>query len=60
MRSIVFLSLCALPVEIFGQAVLKTEPPVEAGELGEKKFTITPGTRIPLSLINSVSTKHAA
>jgi hypothetical protein len=25
-----------------------------------KKFTVVPGTRIPLSLINSVSTKHAA
>ena len=24
------------------------------------KFTVTPGTRIPLSLINSVSTKHSA
>ena len=35
---------------------------LSAGLLGEDgaKFTVTPGTRIPLSLINSVSTKHAA
>src|SRR5918992_3367070 len=33
-----------------------------AQEAAEEKvnFTVTPGTRVPLSLINSVSTKHAA
>ena len=60
MRRIALLVLCVFPAAIFGQAVLKTEPPAEAGEPAEKRFTITPGTRIPLSLINSVSTKHAA
>jgi type IV secretion system protein VirB10 len=32
----------------------------EASEAETPKFTVIPGTRIPLSLINSVSTKHAA
>src|SRR5688572_21335271 len=32
----------------------------QASEEEAVKFTVVPGTRIPLSLINSVSTKHAA
>jgi type IV secretion system protein VirB10 len=32
----------------------------EKGEEEAPSFTVTPGTRIPLSLINSVSTKHAS
>ena len=34
--------------------------PSQAPETDAVKFTVVPGTRIPLSLINSVSTKHAA
>jgi hypothetical protein len=60
MRLSVILALSAIPAAMSAQAVLKTEPPAEAAEKGEKQFTIAPGTRIPLSLINSVSTKHAA
>ena len=41
---------------LFGQAETeKTPPPTDA-----KTYLIEPGTRIPLSLINSVSTKNAA
>ncbi len=35
-------------------------PMLSAQESDAKKFLVDPGTRIPLSLINSVSTKHAA
>src|ERR1043166_7461413 len=35
------------------QNALKTEPPA----VGE--YTVTPGTKVPLSLINSISTKHS-
>ena len=41
----------ALPVLFLAVAALAEEA---------KQYTITPGTRIPLSMINSVSTKHAA
>ena len=36
------------------QSGLKVEPPL-AGE-----YIVTPGTKVPLSLINSISTKHSA
>lgn len=31
-----------------------------AADTAERDYTVTPGTKIPLSMINSVSTKHAA
>jgi hypothetical protein len=42
------LAILALAVSLAGSA----------GE--ERQFTVAPGTKIPLSMINSVSTKHAA
>jgi type IV secretion system protein VirB10 len=56
----VVLASAVFPAIILGQAVLKTDPEPETSAKAEKQFTVTPGTRIPLSLINSVSTKHAA
>jgi type IV secretion system protein VirB10 len=44
---------------LLAQAADAPVPP-QALEADAVKFTVTPGTRIPLSLINSVSTKHAA
>jgi hypothetical protein len=43
--------LLTVPLVIFGQAAEPAQP--------QKQYTVQPGTRIPLSLINSVSTKHA-
>lgn len=61
MRMPVLLVFCAVPAFLFSQTELKTETePAESSEKAEKQYTIAPGTRIPLSLINSVSTKHAA
>ena len=53
------------PARIVRSAEAKTEAPaanatVEAHETATKQYVIKPGTRIPLSLINSVSTKSAA
>ena len=45
------MTIAALPVLFLAAAALAEEA---------KQYTITPGTRIPLSMINSVSTKHAA
>lgn len=42
-------------VLLAGTAVLAEEPAAQ-----EQKFVIEPGTKIPLALINSVSTKHSA
>ncbi len=44
---------------LLAQAADATAPP-QTAETDGVKFTVVPGTRIPLSLINSVSTKHAA
>src|SRR5438445_12367058 len=41
-----------------GASLFADETP--ATPLEEKQFVIDPGTRIPLSLINSITTKHAA
>lgn len=53
MRLSVFLALCITPARLFAQ-----DPPQEVEE--HHNFTVAAGTRVPLSLINSVSTKHAA
>jgi hypothetical protein len=46
-----------------GSAVIALMSTTLFGQVADEeiaKFTVVPGTRIPLSLINSVSTKHAA
>src|ERR1051325_8331287 len=39
-------------------AALAQEPGLQTPKAGE--YTVTPGTKIPLSLINTISTKHSA
>jgi len=56
----VLLSFCLVPVGVFAQAAEKTEVPSEPTEKAASRYTVDPGTRVPLSLINSVSTKSAA
>ena len=60
MRLCAFLSFCLLPLSVFSQTAEKAETPVEAPAKAERQFIVAAGTRIPLSLINSVSTKSAA
>src|SRR3984957_9694019 len=43
-----------------GAAVLSAQEQSQAPSTGSKEYTADPGTHIPLNLINSVSTKHAA
>src|SRR3954452_7357681 len=50
----VLLAFCFVPLGLFAEDAEKPAAP------SEKQFTVAPGTRIPLSLINSVSTKSAA
>jgi type IV secretion system protein VirB10 len=45
---------------MFAQVIEKPSAGAEAAPHSARQFTVTPGTRIPLSLINSVSTKSAA
>lgn len=59
------LAMCLLPAALSAGPDSKAEgSPVEPSTVAEepasKHYTIKPGTRIPLSLINSVSTKSAA
>ena len=60
MRHIAFLAILLLPASSFAQDAAKTEPADVGAQPAEKKYTVTAGTRIPLSLINSVSTKSAS
>ncbi|HYP06219.1 MAG TPA: hypothetical protein VER03_08270 [Bryobacteraceae bacterium] len=48
------LVACIVPIALFAQADPEPEEPTS------KQYTVKPGTRIPLSLINSISTKSAA
>jgi hypothetical protein len=50
------LAACLIPTAIWAQADAKAEP----SEAEAKHYVVKPGTRVPLSLINSVSTKSAA
>ena len=54
------LSFCFLAVVTFAQPAEKVEAIVGESAADGKQFTVAAGTRIPLSLINSVSTKSAA
>ena len=45
-----------VPFVMFAQQ----EPPAASAEPAEKTFQVGPGTRVPLTLINTISTKHAA
>src|SRR3954454_10805619 len=56
----ILLSLCLVPVAISAQAPEKPEIPSEDAKKSEQQFRVDAGTRIPVSLINSVSTKSAA
>src|SRR3954468_23332280 len=56
----ILLSLCLVPVAISAQAPEKPEIPSEDAKKIEQQFRVDAGTRIPVSLINSVSTKSAA
>jgi type IV secretion system protein VirB10 len=66
MQSRVLLAVCFLPAALLAQADSKIDvgtveaAPAEAHEPVGKQFVVKPGTRVPLSLINSVSTKSAA
>lgn len=53
----VLIAFCLLPSGIFAQLSERPEAPKEHSG---RQFVVTPGTRIPLSFINSVSTKSAA
>jgi hypothetical protein len=53
----VLIVFCLLPAGMFAQLSERPEPPKEHPG---RQFVVTPGTRIPLSFINSVSTKSAA
>lgn len=46
--------LLSLPVTLF--AAVEADQPADSSQT----VTVTPGTKIPLSMINSISTKHAA
>jgi hypothetical protein len=52
------LAFCLLPTGLM--AAQLTERPEAPKEHSGRQYTVAPGTRIPLSLINSVSTKSAA
>jgi type IV secretion system protein VirB10 len=56
MLSRAFVAVCLVPVAVWAQEDGKAEAP----ESATKQYIIKPGTRVPLSLINSVSTKSAA
>lgn len=61
----VLLPVCFLPAVLLALPDTQTsatpvETPKEVEAPASKVFTIKPGTRVPLSLINSVSTKSAA
>jgi type IV secretion system protein VirB10 len=60
----VLLTFSLAPLALIGQATATPEDtpelPAVSAAPAEKHFTVTPGTRIPLSLINSVSTKSSA
>src|SRR5688572_10948095 len=53
-----FAATTVLSAGLFAQSA-DTPVAKEAADPDAVKFTVIPGTRIPLSLINSVSTKHA-
>jgi hypothetical protein len=59
------LPVCFLPLALLAQPEAKNEGPAaeaatESADPAAKQYVVKPGTRIPLSLINSVSTKSAA
>jgi hypothetical protein len=60
MRLIACVAFCFIPAGAFGQVAEKAVPNTEDQVKAERQFTVAAGTRIPLSLINSVSTKSAA
>ena len=53
----VLVVFCLLPAGMLAQLSERPEPPKEHSE---RQFVVAPGTKIPLSFINSVSTKSAA
>ncbi|MBC8166053.1 MAG: hypothetical protein H7Y20_09285 [Bryobacteraceae bacterium] len=55
MRIHFILTLLALPFGLMGEDIAKT-----AALTGDPAYTVEIGTKIPLSMINSISTKHAA
>jgi hypothetical protein len=59
--------LCIMAVLVAGSCLLAQAPPAEKTETPQNtapakpgEFTVQPGTRVPLNLLNSVSTKHSA
>jgi hypothetical protein len=60
-RRTVLVTAFAIGATVFGQsAEEKEEAWRKAGEGAGGEYVVEPGARIPLSLINSVSTKHSA
>src|SRR5260370_42136090 len=45
---------------LLGTVALSAQEQSQTPPTGSKEYTVDPGTRIPLNLINSVSTKNAA
>lgn len=53
-------SICFAAVLGFAQAPSSQPAPAAPDAPSGAEFTVSPGTRVPLSLINSISTKHSA
>lgn len=48
-----------LTASLLGALYAQSENQPAAEKAAEKQYTLDPGTRIPMTMLNSISTKHA-